>query len=451
LTDLNKRRLRLYIHTVGCAKNLVDSEILAGELADDYELVEAATEADVAVVNTCGFIDEATATSVEAVVEAVELKKQGQLQSVFVMGCMTQKHGDELQHELPGVDAVVGVNQFGKLLQKMAVRHPHEQVTRPLPGMFRERQLATAAHYSHLRIADGCDNKCTYCAIPSFRGAYYSRAADDILKEAVTLKANGARELLVIGQEITSWGKDFEQPAHLSDLLHRLHRETDVEWLRLMYTHPPDLDQRLIDTLAELPRLLPYLDYPVEHLVDSLLKRMNRRQSWDSISRDIARLREAVPGIALRTSIIVGFPGETEADFELLLERVKETGFERLGAFPYSDGEEVPARLLPDQIPPALRQERYERLMELQRDLSLAANQRLVGTVQEVLFDEIENGVSLGRTRFDAPEIDNTVLVAGEIAPGSMLQVTITDATEYDLYGELQQQSVKTVRKGENP
>ena len=446
----NDRRLRLYIHTVGCAKNLVDSEILAGELVDNFELVEAAIDADVAVINTCGFIEEASATSVDAVLEAIELKKQSKLQSVFVMGCMTQKHGAEMQREIPGIDGIVGVNQFGELLQKMGVKHPHGKVTRPLPEMFRDRQMATPAHYSHLRIADGCDNKCTYCAIPSFRGAYHSRAADDILKEAIALEANGARELLLIGQEITSWGKDFDERAHLSDLLYRLHRETKVEWLRLMYTHPPDLDQRLIDTMAELPRLLPYLDYPVEHLVDSLLKRMNRRQSWDSISRDIARLREAVPGIALRTSIIVGFPGETEADFELLLERVKETGFERLGAFPYSDGEEVPARLLPDQVPQALRQERYERLMELQRELSLTANQRLVGTVQEVLFDEIENGVSLGRTRFDAPEIDNTVLVAGEIAPGSLLQVSITDATEYDLYGELRQQSVETVRKGEN-
>jgi ribosomal protein S12 methylthiotransferase len=228
-----------------------------------------------------------------------------------------------------------------------------------------------------------------------------------------------------------------------------LHQETEVDWLRLMYTHPPDIDQRLIDTLAELPRILPYLDYPVEHLVDSVLKRMNRRQSWDSISRDISRIRKAVPGIALRTSIIVGFPGETDADFELLLERVKETGFERLGAFPYSDGEEVPARLLPNQVPEALRQERFERLMELQRGLSLVANQKLVGTVQEVLFDEIENNVSLGRTRFDAPEIDNTVLVAGEITPGSLLPVTITDATEYDLYGELLPQSGQTVLKGD--
>ena len=445
----NDRRLRLYIHTVGCAKNLVDSEILAGELVDNFELVEAAIDADVAVINTCGFIEEASATSVDAVLEAIELKKQSKLQSVFVMGCMTQKHGAEMQREIPGIDGIVGVNQFGELLQKMGVKHPHGKVTRPLPEMFRDRQMATPAHYSHLRIADGCDNKCTYCAIPSFRGAYHSRAADDIIKEAVALEENGARELLIIGQEITSWGKDFDQPAHLAELLHRLHQETEVDWLRLMYTHPPDIDQRLIDTLAELPRILPYLDYPVEHLVDSVLKRMNRRQSWDSISRDISRIRKAVPGIALRTSIIVGFPGETDADFELLLERVKETGFERLGAFPYSDGEEVPARLLPNQVPEALRQERFERLMELQRGLSLVANQKLVGTVQEVLFDEIENNVSLGRTRFDAPEIDNTVLVAGEITPGSLLPVTITDATEYDLYGELLPQSGQTVLKGD--
>ncbi|MBL7033755.1 MAG: 30S ribosomal protein S12 methylthiotransferase RimO [Candidatus Delongbacteria bacterium] len=440
-------RLRLYIHTVGCAKNLVDSEVLAGELARNYEMSEKATEADIVIVNTCGFIEQASEASVEAVLEATALKKQGSLQAVYVMGCLTQKHGAELQREIPQLDGVVGVNQFGQLLQKLVESHPHSEVTHPLPDMFIQRQLATPAHYSHLRISDGCNHKCTYCAIPTFRGGYSSRPATDLLAEAAALEARGVRELLVIGQEITSWGQDLPGGERLPDLLQRLDRETGFDWLRLMYTHPPDVNQQLITAIAELPRILPYMDYPVEHLVDSVLKRMNRRQNWDSIRTAVEQLREQVPGIALRTSLIVGFPGETAADFELLLERVKEIGFDRLGAFAYSDGEDVPARKLPDQVPPPLRQERYERLMELQRELSLTANQRLIGTTQEVLFDEIENGVSIGRTRFDAPEIDNSVLVAGEIAPGSLLRVKITDGTEYDLYGLLAENSLDAERK----
>ncbi len=426
---------RLYIHTVGCAKNLVDSEILAGELQAHYQLTQSAREADIVIVNTCGFIEAASEASVEAVLEAVDLKEQGRLQAVYVVGCLTQRHGEELRRELPGLDGVAGVDEFGRVLSWLVARHRHRRVTQPVPEMFRERLTATPPHYAYLRIADGCDHHCTFCAIPSFRGVYRSRGPEDILQEAAELQRRGARELLLIGQEITSWGKELPGGMRLPGLLRRLDREVDVDWLRLLYTHPPDVDAELIKAIAELPRVLPYLDYPVEHLVDSVLHRMQRRQSWESISTAIAAIRGAIPGIALRTSIIVGFPGETDADFELLLERVREIGFERLGAFAYSDGEEVPARKLPNQVPEALRQERFDRLLELQRDISLAANQRRIGETVDVLVDEIENGVSIGRTAQDAPEIDNSVLVPGELTPGTLLPVTINDATEYDLYG----------------
>jgi len=431
----DKKQRRLYIHSLGCVKNLVDSEMLSGQLQHQFHLVDSAEEADVVVVNSCGFIEDARRESVDAVMEAVALKEQGRLQEVYLMGCLAEYYRRELQREIPELDGLVGTREFGTLLKKLHPRYPHPEMQAPTADLFLERLPLTPSHYSYLRIADGCDNRCTYCTIPAMRGPYRSRPPGEILAEARLLARRGVRELIIIAQEITSYGRDLEGQGGLTELLQLLDQEVEVEWIRLLYTHPPLVTTELLETMARSRKILPYLDFPVEHLSDRVLRLMKRRQTWQEIRDRVAEMRRLMPGISIRTSLITGFPGEREADFQLLLERVAELQLDRLGVFSYSGEEHLPSARLPEQVPEELGRERRDRVMELQREISRRRNQELVGNTETVLVDESEQGISLGRTYRDAPEIDNTVIIKGEFPAGTLFSVNIDAAEEYDLFG----------------
>lgn len=424
--------LSIYMHTVGCAKNLVDSEILLGQLAGRVTLVEEGSKADLVVVNTCGFIDAAREESIDAVMEAVELKRELAGRRVVVMGCLSERYREEMRSEIPELDGVYGVGEFGTMLREMGLK-PGAPDQDSLE-LFTGRTLLSPRHSAYLRISDGCDQRCTYCSIPIMRGRMRCRKPQDLEAEARHLAGRGVRELNVIGQEISSYGKDLEG-TDLCDLLRRLDG-CGSDWIRLLYSHPPLVDRAFADTMAACEHVIPYLDFPVEHVSGHVLKRMARRGDAESIADTMHMLRDTVPGLILRTSIIVGFPGERDEDFEELLAFCRETPFDRLGAFLYSREEGTPSLKLPHAVPRELAEERLGRLMAQQADISLAANRLLIGQEDLVLVDEQDasSGVSLARSWRDALDIDNTVEVQGLHTVGEFIRVRYTEAMEYDLF-----------------
>jgi ribosomal protein S12 methylthiotransferase len=430
--------LSLYLHTVGCAKNLVDSEILLGQLGDAVRLVEGGDEADLIVVNTCGFIDAAREESIDAVMEAVALKEQRPGRRVVVMGCLSERYRDEIRAEIPELDGVYGVGEFGALLRDAGLM-PRE---RRMPAgddleLFARRVLLSPSHSAYLRISDGCDQHCTYCSIPLMRGRMRSRPIADLRREAEMLVRRGVKEINVIGQEISSFGRDLGDGADLPALL----REIDgcgADWIRLLYSHPPLVDRRFAETMAACRSVIPYLDFPVEHVSGHVLRRMARKGDASSIAQTMQMLRDTVPGLTLRTSIIVGFPGERDSDFAELLAFVRAHPFDRLGVFVWSPEEGTPSLRYDGQVPRELAEERRDRLMEAQQELSLAANEALVGSCDTVLVDEVDEaaGVSLARSMRDALDIDNCVEVSGRHRAGGFISVRYTDALPYDLFAE---------------
>jgi ribosomal protein S12 methylthiotransferase len=428
------RPLAIYVHTVGCAKNLVDSEILLGQMGDAVELVEEGAAADLIVVNTCGFIDAAREESIDAVMEAVRLKEERPRRRVAVMGCLSERYREEIRAQIPELDGVYGVGEFGALLRDAGLRPADPGSAGPDDlALFTRRVLLSPAHSAYLRISDGCDQHCTYCSIPLMRGRMRSRPAEQLLREAEHLARRGVREINVIGQEISSYGRDLGG-ADLPALL-RLIDGCGAQWIRLLYSHPPLVDEALAAAMAACPHVLPYLDFPVEHVSGHVLRRMARQGDAASLAAKMAMLRAAVPGLVLRSSLIVGFPGEREEDFQELLAFLRAHPFERLGVFLWSPEEGTPSLGYPDRVPRELAQERLDQIMTEQRERSLRANQALVGTRERVLVDEAdeEAGVSLARSYRDALDIDNGVEVQGLFRPGSFVEVEIVDALEYDL------------------
>lgn len=429
-----KQALAVYVHTVGCAKNLVDSEILLGQMGDAVRLVDEGTLADLLIINTCGFIDAAREESIEAVLEAVRLKEERPGRRVAVMGCLTERYRDEIRHEIPELDGVYGVGEFGALLRDAGLRPGSATTGGPDElELFTRRVLLSPAHSAYLRISDGCDQHCTYCSIPLMRGRMRSRKPDELLREAEVLVKRGVQEINIIGQEISSYGRDLGQ-TDIVDLLQRLDG-CGAPWLRLLYSHPPLVDERFAQAMAEAHHILPYLDFPVEHVSGRVLKRMARRGDAAGLARQVRMLREAVPGLILRTSLIVGFPGEREEDQQELLDFLAEHPFDRLGVFLWSPEEGTPSLAYPDRVPRELAEERRNRVMEEQMARSLAANQALIGTRDRLLIDECEAGAghSLGRSYRDALDIDNSVELRGAHKPGSFVEVEYLDALEYDL------------------
>ncbi|NOZ03472.1 MAG: 30S ribosomal protein S12 methylthiotransferase RimO [FCB group bacterium] len=419
------------IISLGCAKNLVDSEILLGGLRKStVEVVDDPEKAETIVVNTCGFLDQAREESIDVILQAAELKKHGRLKQLVVMGCLSERYRAALQRELPEVDRFFGTNDHRQVVSFLTGK-PHAKDD---PLFF--RSLLTPGHYAYLKIAEGCDNGCSFCSIPIMRGLQKSRTIPDILSEAKRLVEGGVKELLVIAQDSTSYGWDLTDKVYLSDLIKELDTiDDDLRWIRIHYAHPAHLSQRIIDAMATAAKVCRYLDIPVQHASDRILMSMRRGLGREGIRDRIQRLREAIPEIRLRTSIIVGYPGETEDDFKMLCDFLREIEFDRLGVFTYSEEEGTPAANLPDNVPRALKDERKAVVMDLQNEISAEKNARLVGREMVVVVDEVKDGVALGRTEFDSPEVDNLVRISGIVQPGSFVNVLITESDAYELKG----------------
>ena len=426
--------MKIHMISLGCAKALVDSEILLGGLKqNEVEITESPEEAETVVVNTCGFLDIAREESVETILQAAELKKSGDIKQLVVMGCLSERYPDELTKEIPEIDRIFGSNNHRDIVTFITGK----EFAKDDPLFF--RSLMTPNHYAYLKIAEGCDNGCSFCSIPIMRGLQKSRPISAIVDEAQRLAENGVKELLIIAQDSTSYGWDLPEKKYLSDLIYALDKSLpeSVKWLRIHYAHPAHLSQRIIDAMAATNRVCNYLDMPIQHASDKILTSMRRGLGKEKMRERIQRLRDANPGIALRTTLIVGYPGETEADFNELYDFVKEIRFDRLGVFTYSEEDDTLAAQLNDDVPPEVKDERKAVILDLQAEISAENNQALIGQTLDVLVDEVGESVSVGRTEFDSPEVDQIVHINSVVEKGEFCKVKIEDANEFELIGSL--------------
>jgi len=427
----------------------VDSELYLGRLKQrGFRLVESVEGSDAVVINTCSFVQDAIQESIDAVLQAVELKKQGKIKAVIVAGCLVQRFKQGLIKELPDVDGFVGVDGFGDIdtVVARALRGEPAQSLRPRPqvphrGTRVARSALTPPHYAYLKISEGCLKGCSFCIIPKIKGPLSSRPLEALVDEAAQLvEERGIKELIVVGQDTSDYGIDLYGRPRIADLLRALAHVQGLSWIRLLYCHPRGISRELIDAIRDEPTICKYLDSAVEHADDGVLARMNRKITQATMRETIAGLRRDIPGISLRTSVIVGFPGETEAAFDNLLQFLKDIQFERLGAFQYSNEADSAAFRLPDHITEPIKEERFNRLMSLQQEIAASVNERWIGRTCDVMIDEADPGDPqqfMGRTSADCPEVDGQVFVRSEraLAPGEFVQVRITDSLEYDLVG----------------
>ncbi|MHB1050807.1 MAG: 30S ribosomal protein S12 methylthiotransferase RimO [Bacteroidota bacterium] len=424
---------KINIITLGCAKNTVDSEALYAQLlTNDFSLTEEIAEADIAIINTCGFIDAAKRQSVETILSAVQRKTEGRLEKVFVMGCLSERYSNDLKKEIPEVDRFFGTNQLPDILEELGGKYKYE--------LLGERAISTPHHFAYLKISEGCDNPCSFCAIPIMRGGHKSKPVEHVMDETMRLVEKGVKELIVIGQDTTYYGLDLYGKRTLASLLSSLASVKELEWIRLMYAYPAKFPHDILPVMAEHPSICRYLDMPVQHASDNVLKSMRRGITRKTTENLIGSIRSAVPGIALRTTLIVGYPNETEKDFEELVQFIKDVKFERLGVFTYSQEDQTGAYDLEDPVPAEEKERRKEYIMEVQREISLEQNEGRIGSQTTAVIERMEDGNYVGRTEWDAPEIDNEVFVtapAGRLSVGQFVDVTISDATEFDLYAEL--------------
>ena len=426
----NKKTLNLI--SLGCAKNLVDSEILLGGLdKTNVTITKDPEKADTIVVNTCGFLDIAREESVDTILQAAEMKKTGSLKELVVMGCLSERYPEELKKEIPEVDRIFGSNDHQQIVSFLTGK----EFAKDDPLFF--RSLMTPNHYAYIKIAEGCDNGCSFCSIPIMRGLQKSRTISSIMGEAERLAENGTKELLVIAQDSTSYGWDLEKKVYLSDLLKELNTINGIEWIRVHYAHPAHLSQRIIDAIANCDKVCNYLDMPIQHASDDMLKAMRRGLGQDGIKNRISRLREAVPNIALRTTLIVGHPGETEDDYYTLKDFVEEIRFDRLGIFTYSEEEGTLAADLKDDISRKVKDSRKNEILEIQHEISLEKNESFIGKTLKVIVDESEGEVSVGRSEYDSPEIDNIIHIKNTAEVGTFNDVEILEANEYELIGKI--------------
>ncbi len=433
--------------SLGCPKNLVDSERMLGKLAQDgYQLTPDADGADVVVINTCGFIEPARQESLGVIREMLALKEQGRVGAVVVAGCLAERKKDELLNEVPGVDHIVGVfgrEEITQVLDRTLYKQRRDEqrsLFRPAPVHALEdtaRLRITPRHYAYLKISEGCDRLCTFCAIPSMRGKHVTKPIEEVLREARELAADGVRELIVVAQDTTYYGLDLYGRVRLAELLRNLNDVEGIEWIRVLYAYPIHFTEELIDTLAQTPKIVPYLDLPLQHINDRLLKRMQRRVNRAETEDLLVELRRAIPNLALRTTFIVGFPGETETEFEELCDFVKAERFERVGVFPYSLEPGTPAARLPDHLPEEVKQQRRDRLMEIQQEIAFEWTREQVGKELEVIVDLPDPEVPghfLARSHADAPDIDCVVRLKGKgLRAGDLVRARVTGADGYDL------------------
>ena len=427
-----KDKKTLNLISLGCAKNLVDSEILLGGLdKTNVTITKDPEKADTIVVNTCGFLDIAREESVDTILQAAEMKRTGSLKELVVMGCLSERYPQELKKEIPEVDRIFGSNDHQQIVSFLTGK----EFAKDDPLFF--RSLMTPNHYAYIKIAEGCDNGCSFCSIPIMRGLQKSRTISSIIDEAERLASNGTKELLVIAQDSTSYGWDLEKKVYLSDLLKELNTINGIEWIRVHYAHPAHLSQRIINAIADCDKVCNYLDMPIQHASDDMLKTMRRGLGQDGIKNRISRLRKAVPNIALRTTLIVGHPGETEDDYHQLKDFVEETRFDRLGIFTYSEEEGTLAADLKDDIPREVKDSRKNEILELQHEISLEKNESFIGKSLKVIVDESQGDVSVGRSEYDSPEIDNIIHIKTNSEVGVFHDVQILEANEYELIGEI--------------
>ncbi|WP_415929783.1 30S ribosomal protein S12 methylthiotransferase RimO [Zhenpiania hominis] len=434
--------MNIYMETLGCLKNFNDSETAAGILEHaGHRIIRSPEEADVVIVNTCGFINDAKTESIERIFQMADCKKEGAV--LAVTGCLSQRYADELYEEMPEVDLFLGVNDYERLpsilenFTKGTRKKYHSDYSR-IYAESSFRKLADNPYTATLKIAEGCNNVCAYCVIPKIRGKYRSRTQEAILSEARMLAENGCRELILIAQDVTAYGMDLYGGYVLSELLRKLCRIEGIAWIRLMYCYEDRITDELVQVMKEEEKICPYIDIPLQHISDSVLKAMNRRSTSAGIRRTIEKLRKEIPDIHIRTTFITGFPGETEDDFEELLSFAEDTGFERLGVFTYSQEEGTPAAEMEDQVDEGVKAQRRDAIMRAQLEISLKSNQAKIGKTLRVLVEEKdEDGSYIGRTVWDAPEIDNAVLFTSDrnLTPGEFTDVEITDAFDYDLAG----------------
>jgi ribosomal protein S12 methylthiotransferase len=433
-----KPKASINIVTLGCSKNLVDSEVLYTQLkGNGLEVTHEAKKdtASIVVVNTCGFIDNAKQESIDTILRYVDAKEAGKIDKLYVTGCLSHRYKDDLEKEIPLVDAFFGTNELPRLLKALKADYKHELVG--------ERFLTTPAHFAYLKIAEGCDRPCSFCAIPIMRGKHVSRNMDELVLEANSLAKKGTKELILIAQDLTFYGLDLKGSQtggrKLKELLERLSDVNGIEWIRLQYAYPAGFPLEILDTMAERENICRYLDMPLQSGSDAMLKHMRRGITREKTEALIETIREKVPGIALRTTLISGYPGETEADFEETYSFVERMRFDRLGIFNYSHEENTHAYLVEDNVPEEVKQERSDEIMALQQTISEELNQAKVGQTVKVLVDRKESGYFVGRTEFDSPEVDNEVLIPAEqyARMGDFVQVKINKAEEFDLYGDI--------------
>lgn len=433
---------KIFIDTLGCAKNEYDSQNLAAQLLErGCDLADSPEEADILIVNTCGFIEAAKVESIEHIFSMAALK--GESKKLVVTGCLSERYHEDLSKEIPEVDLFTGVNDYddlpGLLLAESTGDKVQGEVEAVLP--YRKRVFPEGTYTASLKIAEGCNNTCAFCAIPKIRGPYRSKRIEDCVREAEDMAAAGVRELVVIAQDTSYYGKDLYGKAMLPELLHELCKVDGIRWIRLMYVYDDGITDELIETMKQEDKICNYIDIPIQHVADPVLKGMRRKSTGDSIRKTIAKLRKEIPDIHIRTTILVGFPGETEEDFNELLEFVEETRIPRLGAFAFSDEEGTLSYRMAGKLDEETKNERVEMLMRLQSGISDSLNEEKIGKTYEVMVDEAVDEEAcryLGRTRYDAPEIDDAVEFTGTTShqPGDIVFVNVTDSSEYDLYGE---------------
>ena len=424
---------KINVITLGCSKNLIDSEVLMRQLQDDYIIThDAAEDSDIIVINTCGFINDAKEESIDTILSAVEAKKAGNVQKVYVTGCLSERYKKELSGEISQVDGFFGVNELPGVLNALDVDYKKELVG--------ERLLTTPKHYAYLKISEGCDRTCSFCAIPLIRGKHISKSIEEIIQETTFLASKGVKEVMLIAQDLTYYGLDMYKKRKISELVQKIAEVEGIEWIRLHYAYPAGFPEELLEVIKNNPKVCQYLDIPLQHISDPILSSMKRAHGRSETIRLVEKIRKKLPEAAIRTTFIVGYPGETEEDFNQLMDFVKSYSFDRLGVFQYSPEEGTSAFALVDNVPAKVKQERADRLMMLQQEISFALNKEKEGRVFRTIIDRKEGGYYIGRTEFDSPEVDNEVLIPTEnkkLDTGSFYNVKITRAEFYDLYGEV--------------
>lgn len=429
------KNTKVNIVTLGCSKNLVDSEVLLTQLKGngiDAVHESASDDSNIVVINTCGFIDNAKQESIDTILRYVDAKEEGVIDKVFVTGCLSQRYKDDLEKEIPEVDAWFGTRDLSRLLKVFKANYKHELVG--------ERILTNPSHFAYLKISEGCDRPCSFCAIPLMRGKHVSRPIEELVREAKNLAKNGTKELLIIAQDSTYYGLDLYKKRNLSELLKNLSDVEGIDWIRLHYAFPAGFPMDVLDVMAERPNICKYLDIPLQHGSTRMLQLMRRGITREKTEELLHTIRDRVPGIAIRTTMIAGHPGETEEDFLEMMTFIEKSRFERLGIFNYSHEENTHSHSMNDDVPAEIKQQRADAVMELQQNISLEINQSRIGQTFKVIVDRKEGGNFIGRTEFDSPEVDNEVMIDAKdnyLRVGDFVNVKITDATEFDLTGKV--------------